>query len=311
MPFSREQKEIIGGLACNVTDAYATQPIDQVKTQFHVSKAARDGSVLKALGEQARSGGVPRLYRGVTAAALRPQSLCMYVGNEYTKRLVGGPAGKLSWGGAALAGFLTGYIESPCTNPFEVVKVRMQSKEHVGRFRNSWHCAKEMLATEGVGAFYTGFGATLMRNCVYNGVYFGSVYALRDLAPPPESDSVALKAGHDFMTGMTAAFVGVCVKQPLDVVKSRIQNQVPGPNGALEFTSVAQAIPAIYRTEGPLALYKGFTATVMRLGLGSAVALATFDATMACLSSAEAEAKRMDEATAAAFAPKPNRMEEC
>lgn len=33
----------------------------------------------------AKQGGIPRLYRGVLPACLRPQALCMYTGNEWAK----------------------------------------------------------------------------------------------------------------------------------------------------------------------------------------------------------------------------------
>lgn len=33
----------------------------------------------------AKQGGLPRLYRGVLPACLRPQALCMYTGNEWCK----------------------------------------------------------------------------------------------------------------------------------------------------------------------------------------------------------------------------------
>ena len=46
--------------------------------------------MVASLVAQAREGGLPRLYRGVAAACLRPQALCMYTGNEWCKRAVAG-----------------------------------------------------------------------------------------------------------------------------------------------------------------------------------------------------------------------------
>ena len=115
--------ELFAGSLAGVADACASHPIDQVKTQFHVNKEA-NGTVLQALRSQYAKGGVPRLYRGLFAACLRPQAVCMYTGNEAAKRVIAGPGGELNLVTAPIAGGLTGYVESLFVTPFEVVKVR-------------------------------------------------------------------------------------------------------------------------------------------------------------------------------------------
>ena len=135
--------------------------MDVVKTQFHVNKQP-NGSMWSQLRQQAAQGGVRQLYRGVLPACLRPQALCMYTGNEWCKRLVAGD-GKLTFATAPVAGFLTGYVESLCVTPFEVVKVRMQCKEHLGRYSSSLQAASLILKEEGVRALFNGLGATCAR----------------------------------------------------------------------------------------------------------------------------------------------------
>lgn len=71
--------EVTAGVVAGVADAFACQPVDRIKTQFHVN-CSSNGSMTQALVAQARAGGVRTLYRGVLAAALRPQALCMYTG---------------------------------------------------------------------------------------------------------------------------------------------------------------------------------------------------------------------------------------
>ena len=58
--------EVAAGVAAGVCDALASHPIDQVKTQFHVNRHVNP-SILTTLHEQLAAGGVPRLYRGVSA----------------------------------------------------------------------------------------------------------------------------------------------------------------------------------------------------------------------------------------------------
>ena len=132
-------REIAAGVIAGVVESCACHPIDQVKTQFHVN-TARNTSMWTELVKQATQGGVLRLYRGLLAACLRPQALCMYTGNEWCKRVVTGGSGRMTAATAAGAGWLSGFLEAACVCPFELVKVRMQVKEHVGRFANSSAC---------------------------------------------------------------------------------------------------------------------------------------------------------------------------
>ena len=62
--------------------------MDVVKTQAHVNKGA-NAPFIRAVLSQARERGVSSLYRGVLPACARPQALCMYVGYEWSKKLVG------------------------------------------------------------------------------------------------------------------------------------------------------------------------------------------------------------------------------
>lgn len=189
-----------------------------VKTRFHVNVSA-NGSLLAALAAQARTGGVASLYRGVLAAALRPQALCMYTGNEWCKRLVVGPGGELSAATATAAGFLTGYVESACVTPFELVKVRMQVKEHAARYASSAACATAIVREEGPLALWRGFGATCGRNCVFNGAYFGLIFAAQTRLP--RRATAGGDAAQNLAVGAVAGCVATLFKAPWDVVKAR------------------------------------------------------------------------------------------
>lgn len=275
-------EEVAAGFFSGVADACASHPLDQVKTQFHVNRGA-NGSVLDALRSQYALGGVPRLYRGLLAAAVRPQALCMFTGNEWSQRFVRSRQlidvdGQLSSVGGYLAGFLTGYVEAASVTPFEVVKVRMQSLEHVGKYSSSSQCVRAMLREEGVASLYTGFWATAWRGCIFNGVFFGSLHWCKKELPLPEPASGAGKAALDLGLGFATALVATCAKMPLDVAKSRLQNQLLPPAGeAPRYRHTLQVVATIAREEGPAACYKGFQPTAMRMVSGQGVAYASFE----------------------------------
>lgn len=221
------------------------------------------------------------MYRGLAAACLRPQALCMFVGNEWSKRAIGGPEGKLSTAGAFFAGAVTGYVEAVSVTPFEVVKIRMQSLDHGGKYKCSSDCVKTIVREEGPLALYNGFWASCWRNCIFNGAYFWFVHQVKESVPLPEPSSGAGVMGVDLAVGMSAGFFATCCKMPFDIAKSRLMNQpTPAPGVVPKFKNTLHCIDQTWRQEGVGALYKGFTPTAMRMVLGTGVAYVAFEAAL-------------------------------
>jgi hypothetical protein len=82
-----------------------------------------------------------------------------------------------------IAGFASGIPEAIVVNPFQVIKIRMQSLEHLNKYASISDCFARTLRDEGVAAFTIGLGPTLARNCVWNTVYFGTMYKLKQALP--------------------------------------------------------------------------------------------------------------------------------
>jgi solute carrier family 25 2-oxodicarboxylate transporter 21 len=54
----------------------------------------------------------------------------------------------------------------------------MMAKEHNGRYANSADCLRQVLRDEGPGALLVGMAPTLWRNCVWNGIYYGTTFEI-------------------------------------------------------------------------------------------------------------------------------------
>ena len=94
-----------------------------------------------------------------------------------------------------------------------------------------------------------------------------------------------------------AAGVASCfLKAPFDVVKSRIQAQLPRLDGSMHYRHTSQALLEVARTEGIAALWKGLGPMCLRMALGMSVSFAAFDACLAALGAG----KRGDREAAAA-----------
>ena len=96
------------------------------------------------------------------------------------------------------------------TMPFDTIKVRIQVYQHKSMFRLIW----EIIRNEGLGAFYQGLSAALLRQIIYGSLRLGSFsYLTRD---KPDITFVQ-RLGYAFFTGA----ISISISNPTDVIKVR------------------------------------------------------------------------------------------
>lgn len=212
-----------------------------------------------------------RFYRGLLPEMIGniPTRTAMYAGKDWASKFLAGHGYPTTCFRELLAGIFSGLPEAIVTTPFQVVKIRMQNKELVKLYANDLDCLLKVLSQEGPLALFTGLQSTVLRNSIWNGVYFGSI-CLISQALGPSADSVL---GHlqSLATGLGAGLFATCFNAPFYVAKSRIQ-QSSGPT-----RTTSQVLLHIAKEEGPRSLYKGFTPKAWRMGVGGAVSFATFE----------------------------------
>lgn len=276
-----------GGLA-GAVEVCAVQPLDMLKTRAQLS-SGRSVGIFAHLNEVVAEGGVVLLYRGLVPELLCgvPKSSVMFAAYASARRLIARARGGLDdCATSFLAGAISGVPEAVVMTPFQVVKVRLQSKRHTGLYKHALHCVREMVASEGVASLATGLYVTVARNSIWNAVYFA---AFRLLTPSVDANRSASGRLHAAACGFVAGIFATCFNCPFDVVKSRMQAELSVPRatiggapgrGAGISGGVVSRLVTIAREEGVRALWKGFVAKSLRMGLGGAVGLATFE--LAC-----------------------------
>jgi solute carrier family 25 (mitochondrial 2-oxodicarboxylate transporter), member 21 len=203
-----------------------------------------------------------------------PKSSGMYGTYEMVRLRLSKDYGDVSWV-AAIGGLVSGVPESLIVTPTQVIKVRMQAKEHLGRYLNPLDCLQKTLTNEGLMSMYIGLGPTLWRNCVWNTVYFGTMHKMKSLTP--HSDSQLTEMGITLITGFLGAVFATCFNSPFDVAKSRFQSQIRVEGQLPKYRYTWQTLYVIYKEEGLGAVYKGFKPKAIRMGLGGAVAMFAFE----------------------------------
>lgn len=268
---------ISAGAISGLAEVMLTYPFDMVKTRHQLNTSSSNG-VLKTLIDLYKEGGIPRWYRGIAAEFIGvvPKSSGMYASYEMVRKFV---AVDCKYGDtssvATLAGLASGVPEAIIVTPTQVVKIRLQAKEHLGRYTGSVDCAMKTLRSEGVSALYIGLEPTLWRNCIWNAVYFGLMHWTKQRLPKPSSTLMDLS--QTFVTGFLGAVVATCVNIPFDVVKSRVQSQLKVPGQTPKYRNTLQSLILVAKEEGILSCYKGLNAKIAKTGLGGSVAMVVFE----------------------------------
>jgi len=177
---------------------------------------------------------------------------------------------------AWMSGVVSGITESLVTTPFQVVKVRMQSKEYLGLYKNSIHCLSSIVRNEGPLAFMTGLGPSFWRNCTWNSVYFAMLFKIKSLLPETTSNTGDIFKA--FFAGAISGGVACCFYAPFDVVKSRFQSQILVHGVERKYQYTIQTLTYILRNEGLRAIYKGLAPALLRMIVGGGVMVGTFEA---------------------------------
>ena len=231
-----------------------------------------------------------------------PKRAWKFAANEEFKGLIlsakGSVSNELTLTEFSLAGALAGVSEALVNCPFETVKVRMQSKEFVSKFKGSMECLAYLIRNEGLTSVYVcfsfwcsgcsgsykvysykGLEAQMWRNGVWNGAYFGvQGYAqlLREMDPPVERTKQEV-LGEKFVCGAVGSMLGTLLNTPFDVAKSRLQLQNTPAGERAKYRWTFQTLSVIQQEEGFSALYKGLGARILRLAPGGGIMIVVVD----------------------------------
>jgi len=267
--------KFLAGAVGGMVECLVVQPFDMLKTRFQLMPG-NTPSLAVAFRDIYREGGVMRFYRGMLPemSSMVPKNSVMYGTYDFTKEFLEprlGSSVAVEWLSAAAASG----PEAVTVTPFQVVKVRLQAKEHLSRYRGTTHALATILREEGLLTLYTGLNVTFIRNLVWNGVYFPTMFLVKKYIMPETQSGSARATMVTLGSGFCGGTFATCFNNPLDVAKSRIQAPVQGQ--PLKYTSCFQALLLIKHEEGVGALYKGFKPKVLRMGIGGGVAMAVYE----------------------------------
>jgi len=93
------------------------------------------------------------------------------------------------------------------------------------------------------------------------------------VSPPQQQFSLVPK----IVNGGIAGIIGVSCVFPLDLVKTRLQNSKPGPNGERMYSGMMDCFRKTYRAEGYFGMYRGSAVNILLITPEKAIKLAAND----------------------------------
>eukprot|EP00471_Norrisiella_sphaerica_P005078 CAMPEP_0184487386 /NCGR_PEP_ID=MMETSP0113_2-20130426/9968_1 /TAXON_ID=91329 /ORGANISM="Norrisiella sphaerica, Strain BC52" /LENGTH=279 /DNA_ID=CAMNT_0026869679 /DNA_START=332 /DNA_END=1171 /DNA_ORIENTATION=+ len=166
-----------------------------------------------------------------------------------------------------LCGCICGVLGSIAANPLELIKCRIQCASPAApsryQYRGGYDAMRQIIASEGIPGLWNGARVFALRNAVGTAANLSTFSTLKANLLSHFEDSIVV----DCASALGSGFVTTLVMCPLDVVKTRVQNQPVDKlgNGVL-YKNGADATMRIIHNEGVFALWKGFATLFVRTG---------------------------------------------
>ncbi|PWA22625.1 hypothetical protein CCH79_00001997 [Gambusia affinis] len=170
------------------------------------------------------------------------------------------------------------------TNPLEVVKTRMQLQGELKSrgtyqvyYRNVFHAFYTIGKVDGLAGLQKGLVPGLFYQFFMNGVRLGS-YAIIESAGYIHTNG-RVSAVKTTLAGASAGVVGAVMGSPVYLVKTHLQSQSTSSIAVghqHRHEGMIHALKVIYRQHGILGLWRGSSAAIPRVSIGSATQLSTF-----------------------------------
>jgi solute carrier family 25 protein 38 len=172
--------------------------------------------------------------------------------------------------------------------PFTVIKVRYESDLY--SYKSIASASRSIFAQEGLKGFFTGFGATAVRDAPYAGLYvvfyeacktrLNNLVTASSSAASTDGDGSSSRGQHasfassatiNASSGVVAAGLATSFTNPFDAVKTRLQ-LMPG-----KYRNLVSATRLMLKEDGVKAFFDGLGLRMGRKALSSALAWTVYE----------------------------------
>lgn len=259
----------LGGASCVFTVNF-THPIELVKTRMQVSG---DG-LIHVCSNTLKKEGIGSFWKGIVWAWGREGSYAsIKLGGYAPMRDALGAGGKdAPFYLKFAAGAITGGLGSIVGNPFDVLKTLAQANK--GAPVPLTTLVGNMHKEQGIGGFYRGLGANIMRACVLNATKMGCY----DISKGYVADATGWgrkDVRTVFCSASLAGFFMTLTVSPFDRIRTALMNQ---PTDKKIYDGFMDCAVKTVKSDGVTGLWRGFIPIWARFAPTSTIQLLTIEA---------------------------------
>lgn len=227
--------------------------------------------------------GVRALFSGVSATVLRQtlySTTRMGLYDILKQKWTDPTTGNMPLVRKIGAGLIAGGIGAAVGNPADVAMVRMQADGRLPfaqrrNYKSVVDAISQMTKNEGITSLWRGSSLTVNRAMLVTASQLASYDQIKETI----LDNGLMKdgLGTHVTASFAAGFVAAVVTNPVDVIKTRVMNMKVEPGKAPPYAGALDCALKTVRSEGPMALYKGFIPTISRQGPFTVVLFVTLE----------------------------------
>nr|XP_043612750.1 mitoferrin isoform X2 [Erigeron canadensis] len=251
-----KQEHAYAGAFAGVFVSLCLHPIDTVKTVIqsgHTEQRSIQYIGRSIISERGLSG----LYRGITSniASSAPISAIYTFSYESVKgALLPLVAKEYHSLAHCVAGGCASVATSFVFTPSERIKQQMQVGSH---YHSCWNALLGIVRKGGFLSLYNGWGAVLCRNVPHSIIKFYTYESLKNVMVASQQRHAQPTTISTLFCGGLAGSTAALFTTPFDVVKTRLQTQIPG--SVNRYNGVYNTFRDIAQREGFKGLYRGLT----------------------------------------------------
>ncbi|PON34981.1 Mitochondrial carrier protein [Parasponia andersonii] len=285
-------REFVAGGFGGIAGVVSGYPLDtlRIRQQQHLNS----GSAFSILRNVVSTEGPGALYRGMAAplASVTFQNAMVFQIYAVLSRAFDSSVSAKdppSYKGVVLGGVGTGALQSLMLGPVELVKIRLQlqsiskAKTHqLQPHKGPISVVKSIMKTEGLRGMYRGLTITVLRDAPAHGVYFGTYEYMREQLHPGCRKNGQENLQTMLISGGLAGVASWICCYPLDVMKTRLQAQIPS-SSPLKYNGIIDCFRKSVKQEGFNVLWRGLGTAVSRAFVVNGAIFAAYEIALRCL----------------------------
>lgn len=227
--------------------------------------------------------GVKALFSGVSATMLRQtlySTTRMGLYDVMKQKWTDPETGNMPLMTKIGAGLIAGGVGAAVGNPADVAMVRMQADGRLPasqrrNYKSVIDAISQMRKSEGITSLWRGSSLTVNRAMLVTASQLASYDQIKESIL--DNDIMKDGLGTHVTASFAAGFVASVVTNPVDVIKTRVMNMKVEAGHAAPYSGAIDCAMKTVRSEGVMALYKGFIPTISRQGPFTVVLFVTLE----------------------------------